>query len=183
MKKFFSALIVGAMMLAAVSADAAKFHTLAEITAYDFYQNLGYEVDCSHFDRADGKIIFRTILPEEPLALKEEAPNVLIYAEPTNNGRVVEIDIYMQSDADKNLLAAFVGKVINALDPDAFQKNQSAIEKNIDRLINLPKDGYVDIVLDAERKLSLYKQAQRGKVLAIFIEDARDAVNTAPEDK
>lgn len=182
MKKFFFALIVGALIFAANSADAAKFHVLAEIDAYDFYQNLGYEVDCSHFDRADGKIIFRTILPEEPLSLSQDDPNVLIYAEPTKKSRIVEIDIYLQSDADKNLLTAFVTKVINALDPDAFQKNQAAIENNIARLINSNAPADVDIVLDAERKLNLYKEQLRGKVLAIFIEDARDAVNTAPDN-
>ena len=179
MKKFFATLIVGLMMFTANSVDAAKFHTLTEIDAYNFYQNLGYEVDCSHFDRADGKIIFRTILPEEPLALKEEAPNVLVYAEPKNNGRVVEVDLYLNSDADKNLLATFVAKVIRSLDEDAFQKNQPAIQTQIASLINLPKDGYVSLTIDAERKFSLYKQAQRAKVLAIFIEDSRDAVNVA----
>lgn len=171
MKKFFCALIVGVVILAANAADAAKYYPLAEIDAYGFYQNMGYEVDCSHFERVRGKMVFRTILIEDPLSIVKDTPNVLVYGEP-RKGNLVEVDMYLVSTADKNLQAAFVAKVINALDAAAFQANKTSIEQSIAQLLNEKSPAEVNINIDEKRHYNLYKEEQRGNVLAIFIEDA-----------
>ena len=170
MRKFFCMLIVGVVMLAANGVFAAKPNVLAEIDAYNFYQNMGYEVDCSHFERVDGKIVFRTILPESPLSLSKDLPNVLVYVE-TRNNYVVEVDLYLDAGADKNSQVAFVAKVIEALDADVFQKNQAAIEKNIAQVMNAPDNQEMLVPISTDRRYKICTDSEQN-VLAVYIEAA-----------
>ena len=169
MKKIFLALIVGMFLLTANTSFAAKLNPLAEISAEDFYQNLGYEVDCSHFERVDGKIVFRTILPEEPLTLSKDLPNVLVYND-TRRNYVVEIDLYLDDKAEKNLKAAFIAKVIAALDEETFKNNQASIEDKIDKFLSAPV-AETTLNISDKRQYKIFKEVDQG-TLAVYIEGA-----------
>ncbi|MBE8954713.1 MAG: hypothetical protein SR2Q5_03455 [Quinella sp. 2Q5] len=170
MRKIFAALMMCSVLWLTATAQAAKLTPLAEIDAYGFYQNMGYEVDCSHFERIDRKMVFRTILPEEPLALSKELPNVVVHVDPRSN-HVVEVDLYLDADAEKNSQATFVAKVIAALDEAAFQKNQPAIERGIGQFVDAPTYKDIVVTIDETRRYKLYKEIE-AKVLAIYIEAA-----------
>lgn len=174
MKKFFATLILSVVVLTAGVVHAARPQPLAEIDTYNFYQNMGYEVDCSHFERVDGKQLFSTILIEEPLAVSKDLPNMLVYAD-QRKGFILEIDMYLRGDGDKNEMAAFVAKVINALDPAAFQANQTAIEQSIAQLMNSPSPREVRLAVSANRHYTLYKEEDQGNALGVYIEAAAES--------
>lgn len=138
MKKFFGLLTLLVVLCAANISYAAKIQTLADIDAYNFFLNIGYEVDCSYWERTrDGKQLFAAIIPEEPLIISKESPNVEVYAEP-RKGHVVEVVLYLRA-VEADALTAAVAKAVNALDAETFQANQSAVEQTISELLTSPQ--------------------------------------------
>ena len=135
MKKFLGALFV-LLMIFSTNANAAKPVILADLDAETFFANLGYEVDCSYWERTrDNKQLFSVLLLEEPLSIMKDEPNVEVYAE-MKTGKVVEVAIYLKSHADKKSAAAMIARILNALDEEFFQTNNDAINRSLDDLIS-----------------------------------------------
>lgn len=169
MKKIFATMLALAMLLTVNISHAAKVPVLADIDAENFFRNMGYEVDCSYWERKNGKIFFEATLPEDPFVIAKDFGNVEVFAE-KKGGRIVELRLYMRKLNDTAALTAAVAKVIKALDAEAFTANQAAIEQGIMQFMNspqLPDDSTVTIT--AERKFSLHKEEMRGRILAVHI--------------
>lgn len=171
MKNFFGALTVLVVLVLSNVTFAAKIQPLAEIDAQNFFLNMGYDVDCSHWERRNGKQFYFATLPEDPLVFSKDYDNVELYAD-MRTGRIVEINLYLQSDADAKILTTCVAKIISALDADAFKKNQAAIEQNIAEFIAVPAPAERTVAIDADRQFAFGKEELRGKVLMIHIQRA-----------
>ena len=154
MKKFFMTLpVIVAIIFFANVTHAAKFQTLANITADEFFSNMGYEVDCTHWQRArDGRRVFATMIPEEPLIISKDYANVEVLAE-KKNSMVTEVVLYFQTKSDTNSVAAIVAKALKSLDAEFFQANQPALEQSIGELLSTPNPKVtvaVDYLLSKE---------------------------------
>lgn len=170
MKKFFAALTVIVLLLIVnVSYAAEKLPALTDIDAENFYRNLGYEVDCSYWDRTrDGRLLFEAMIPEDPLVIAKDFGNIEVYTD--KKWRIVELRLYMRKVKDNAALTATVAKAIKALDAETFNANQAAIEQGILQFIStpqLPDDGILTVT--ADKKFALHKEEMRGRILAVHI--------------
>ena len=144
MKKFLGALFV-LLMIFSTNVHAAKSPAvmLADLDAKTFFDNLGYEVDCSYWEiTRDKKQLFSVILLEEPLALVKEEPNIEVYAD-MKTGKVVEVVIYLKTYVEKKSSAEMVAKVLNALDEEFFSANRDAINQSLDEFINVQTEKII----------------------------------------
>ena len=169
MKKIFATLLaVVVLLIGNVSHAADKLPALTDIDAENFYRNMGYEVDCSHWERTrDGRLLFEAMLPEDPLVIAKDFGNVDVYTD--KKWRIVEVRLYMRKIRDVNALTAIVAKTFKALDAETFTANQTAIEQGILQFMNspqLPDDSTLDI---ADKKFALHKEEMRGRILVVHI--------------
>lgn len=175
MKKIFAAMLAIITLFTvnvscAAKKNVEKFPALAEIDAYNFFRNMGYEVDCSYFETTrDGRQFYEAILPEAPLIFTKEFSNVEVFAD-KKKGHIVELRLYMKIKSDPSELTAMVAKAIKSLDADAFTANQAEIEKNIFQLMSTPQlPDDITVTINADRKYALHKEELRGRVLAVYI--------------
>lgn len=170
MKKIFALLLLSVVIFSANVTHAAKEKPFAEITAEEFFSNMGYEVDCSHWEYTrNRRRLFAAMLPEEPLVVAKDLANVEVIAEPTK-GFILEVSLFLQA-GDEDATASMVARVINALDAELFGANQAAIEQKISDLMNsLNSPDEVLVTVNApDRNFILSKEAQRGKILLVQI--------------
>ena len=123
---------MSAVIFAANVSHAAKPVILADITAEELFANIGYEVDCSYWERTrDGKQLFAAQLPEEALITPKDDANIEVYAEPRQS-KILEVVLYVQSAADTDAQLAIIARVVKALD-----ENISAdVEQSVRELLN-----------------------------------------------
>ena len=174
MKKFFGALLAVVVLLTANISHAAKIQPLAEIDAYNFFRNMGYEVDCSHFEYVRGRQFYYATIPEDPLIFSKDFANVEVYAE-QKKGYIVEVALYLQEDADVSAMVAIIAKTLKSLDAAAFQTNQAAIEQNVTDWLNTLTLDDLTVAIDANRQLVFSREEQHGRILMISVKvGARD---------
>lgn len=163
MKKIFGALLVAIVLLTANITHAAKIQPLAEIDAYNFFLNMGYEVDCSHWERYEGKNLFAAMIPEEPLIISKEFANIEVCSE-VRKGYIVDITLFFRAGSDGDEMTFIAAKVFNALNPDAFQTNQAAIEKSLAEFLSAPQ--VTETILNFDKtNCALAKEIQRDTVI------------------
>lgn len=168
MKKFFGALFV-ALIIFSANVHAAKPALLADLNAETFFANLGYEVDCSYWERMrDGRQQFNVILPETPLAMIKDEPNMEVYSE-GRKGKVVEVVIYFKTTADKNSVDEFLAKVLNALDENFFQANSDAIKQSLEEFTSTQEEK---IIAD---KYVMSRETSDEKIFIVHVTPAQNS--------
>lgn len=163
MKKIFVTLTLLLVFVAANVTHAAKIQTLADIDTYNFFQNMGYEVDCSHWERLKGKKLFAAMIPEDPLIISKEFANIEVCAEQKKDF-VLEVTLFFKAGSLGDEMSVIVNKVVKALNPEAFEANQAQIEQKIFELMSLPKMTDT-IITAADNRYALEKEIQSDKVV------------------
>ena len=164
MKKFFGTMLAAIVILSATVTHAAKFQPLAEVDAYDFFLNMGYEVDCSHWERYEGKQLYAAMIPEEPLIISKDFANIEVCCEMRKAGRVVDVTLFFAAGSGGDEMTVIAAKILRALDETAFDANSTALEQSLTEFLSAPKIS--DTTLDfGTRRIALNKVIQRDAVI------------------
>ena len=175
MKKFFALLAaLGVIIFSANISHAAKQPEpvlLADITAEEFFTHMGYEVDCSYWEKASGgRQLFFAMIPEEPLIISKDLANVEVYAE-KRKGKIVEVVLYFKAAGDKSATASILARAVKSLDENIFTENRAAIEKRISDFLDAPQTT-AEIFTVADHYV-LQKEEEGRAMLAIHITPAQ----------
>ena len=108
MKKLFGTLLAALVLLTATVTHAAKVQPLAEIDAYNFFLNMGYEVDCSHWERYEGKQLYAVMIPEDPLIISKDFANIELCAEMRKEGRVADVTLFFKAGSSGDEMSVIV---------------------------------------------------------------------------
>ena len=172
MKKFFGTFIAALILMTATVTHAAKVQPLAEIDTYNFFLNMGYEVDCSHWERYEGKQLYAVMIPEEPLIISKDFANIELCAEMRKDGRVVDVTLFFNAGSSGDEMSVIATKVFRALDEAAFDENQAAIEQSLYEFLSTPKIS--DATLNfGTKQIALAKEISRDAII-ITIKPAVD---------
>lgn len=171
MKKIFALLAaLSVLIFSANISHAAKQPEpvlLADITAEEFFKNMGYEVDCSYWEKAsDGRQLFFAMIPEEPLIISKDLANVDVYAE-KRNGKIVEVVLYFKAAGDKGATASILSRAVKSLDENFFLENQATIEKRISDFLDATQT--TDEIFTVAERYVLQREDQSRAMLAIHI--------------
>lgn len=174
MKKFFGTLLAALVLLTATATHAAKVQPLAEIDAYNFFLNMGYEVDCSHWERYEGKQLYAVMIPEEPLIISKDFANIELCAEMRKDGRVVDVTLFFNAGSSGDEMSVIATKVFRALDEAAFDENQAAIEQSLYEFLSTPKIS--DATLNfGTKQIALAKEISRDAIIITIKPASMDA--------
>ena len=125
MKKFLSISLFFVMIFifTNISSAANPTYPLANITAYKFFKNMGYELDLRKpaAITPDGCPTYGTGLPESSLMQSSQYANTLLLTN-KNGDKILGIKLFFRSNANRADVVAVLSKVTKALDENIFEK-------------------------------------------------------------